>query len=270
MSEIRVSELVSVEQGSSPLILGQPHVGTAIPPRLLDQFNDLGRSVLDTDWWIDEIYSGLLPEATIVAGRLSRYVIDLNRDPGGASLYPGQNTTALCPVVDFEGRSIYRSGLEPDEEEIERRRRNLHQPYHSIMEREIERLRARHDNVLLFDCHSIRSRLPFLFEGELPLINVGTDSGGSCDPLLEAAMVETCVAWAGEEQVAVNGRFRGGWTTRYYGRPSEGVHTVQLELAQRSYMKENPSGRHSGRANAIRELLRTLLGCLETVTAGLD
>ena len=105
--------LIEITRGNSPLVLGLPHTGTDIPDDCLARLNDTGRAMADTDWHIDRLYAGLEPNVTTVRTPIHRYVIDVNRDPTGESLYPGQNTTGLCPTTDFDGRPIYRNGQIP-------------------------------------------------------------------------------------------------------------------------------------------------------------
>ncbi|MDH6257510.1 N-formylglutamate deformylase [Bradyrhizobium sp. BR13661] len=228
---------VEVHQGDGPIILGMPHPGTFIEDEVARHLNKTGLGITDTDWHVPRLYEGLLPGVTIVRATFHRYVIDANRDPSGASLYPGQNTTGLCPLTDFDGRPIYRAGVEPGPEEIERRRLKYHAPYHAALAAEIARVKARHGVAILYDCHSIRSRIPFLFDGLLPDFNIGTNNTTSCHPVIEAAVRDVCVRADGFTSI-VNGRFRGGWTTRHYGHPKNGVHAIQMELAQLSYMRE--------------------------------
>lgn len=256
---------VAVTTGSSPVILGQPHGGTHLPPELAERLNERGRDLADTDWHIHQLYDGLLPEATVVQATFSRYVIDANRDPSGVSLYPGQNTTGLCSTVDFEGEPIYRDGTEPDEAEIEQRRQTYHAAYDAALAEQIERVRKQHGIVLLFDCHSIRSRLPFLFEGQLPDFNLGTNNGTTCALEIEQAALAVCSAAEGFTSV-LNGRFKGGWSTRHYGNPVNGVHAIQLELSQITYMEEvTPWSYRRDRAGSLRPHLKSLLTRLEDV-----
>ena len=231
---------VTVIAGDGPLVLGQPHVGTMIPPEVSVALNDLGRSVPDTDWWIGELYADIARRtgATVVRQDISRYVIDVNRDPSGVSLYPGQNTTTLCPTTTFDAEPIYRDGAAPDAAEVARRRQTYFEPFHAAMAAAIERTRIRHGYCVLYDCHSIRSVVPNLFPGTLPVFNIGTNDGRSCDAAVTAAAVSAAEA-SGLSFVA-NGRFKGGWITRHYGAPDRGVHAVQMELAQSAYMLESP------------------------------
>jgi formiminoglutamase len=221
-----------VHRAETPLILAFPHGGADIPSHLLDDFRSRWWAVRDADWHIRALYDGLA-DATLVWTDVSRSVIDCNRDPSGASLYPGQATTDLCPTDTFDGEPLYRDGRAPDVAA----RRPWFDAYHAAIAAEIARLRARHDRVVLYDCHSIRSRVPRLFDGDLPELNIGTDMGRTCDPALSDAVLAAC---EGRSHV-LNGRFRGGWTTRHYGRPEEGVHAIQMEIAMRAYLRE-PEG----------------------------
>lgn len=228
---------LSIERSDSPLILAFPHGGTAMPSDIRERMVSDWRARKDADWRIAELYAGLA-EATRISTSISRSVIDLNRDPSGAPLYPGQATTGLCPLTTFDGEPLYREGEEPDEAEIAARRERWFDPYHAALAAEIARLKRLHNRVVLYDCHSIRSRISRLFSGDLPEMNVGANGGTSAAPALVAAIEKECAA-SGRSYV-VDGRFRGGWTTRHYGRPESGVHAVQMEIACRAYLVEPP------------------------------
>lgn len=259
-----------VIRGDSPVVLAQPHTGTHLAPALRARLNPRGQGLADTDWHIDRLYDGLLEGATVVRARFHRYVIDANRDPGGVSLYPGQNTTALCPLTDFDGRPIWSEGQEPSTDEIEARRQDYHAPYHAALRAELDRAMASHGVAVLFDCHSIRSHIPFLFEGRLPHFNVGTDNGTTCAPVIEAAVTGICRQAQGYDTV-LNGRFKGGWTTRHYGQPHEGIHAIQMELAQRCYLDEAPPWTYRlDLAEHIRPHLRTILAELDRLARSGD
>ncbi len=255
--------MIEVTRGNSPLILGLPHTGTDIPADCLGALNDTGRAMADTDWHIEKLYAGLVDGATSVRTPIHRYVIDVNRDPSGISLYPGQNTTGLCPTTDFDGRTIYLAGQEPDAAEIARRTAAYHAPYHTTLAAEIARIKALHGFAILYDCHSIRSEIPFLFDGTLPDFNIGTNSGASCAPMIETLVHSRVQAAAGYTSI-LNGRFKGGWTTRHYGHPSGGVHAIQMELAQRTHITEAPPWAiDRPRFDALREHLRAILTDLQ-------
>ncbi|MCW0180514.1 MAG: N-formylglutamate deformylase [Zavarzinia sp.] len=259
---------VKVTQGDAPVILGQPHGGTFVPEDIFARLNETGRAITDTDWHIDRLYDGLLPGATVVHANVHRYVIDANRDPSGRSLYPGQNTTGLVPETDFDGRPIWRDGQAPDAAEVERRRLAFHAPYHAALAAEVARLRAIHPVVVVYDCHSIRSDIPFLFDGRLPVFNIGNNAGATCSAaMLEAvAGIAAAAARDGLDHV-VNGRFRGGWTTRHYGRPETGVHALQMELGQRAYLTDEaaPWTFDTAKAATLRIHLRDMLTAIETI-----
>jgi N-formylglutamate deformylase len=222
------------------------------------QLNDAGRGLADTDWHIDRLYAGLLPEATTVTATFHRYVIDANRDPAGVSLYPGQNTTTLVPETDFDGQAIWQT--HPSLAAISERLQAFHAPYHEALAAQIARVKALHGFVILYDCHSIRSRIPFLFDGILPDFNIGTDSGRSCAAIIEEGVASVCAA-AGDYTFIRNGRFKGGWTTRHYGQPRDGVHAIQMELAQATYLdREAPPFDYSdAKAGRLRQHLHAIL-----------
>ena len=256
---------VIVERRDKPLIVSIPHAGTDLldfGPAFIDPW--LARK--DADWLLNELYDFVGPlGATVLRTKLSRSIIDVNRDPSGLSLYPGQATTELVPTTTFDGEPLYRAGCAPDMSEIDERRLLFFEPYHVALSGEIARLRETFKRVALFDAHSIRSRIPRLFEGELPMFNLGTNSGASCDPGLREG-VAGVLAKSGESMV-VDGRFKGGFITRAYGRPREGVEALQLELACRAYMSEPvrptadnwPAPIDDARARLTRATLRRVL-----------
>jgi formiminoglutamase len=230
---------LKIHRGTAPLIIAFPHTGTDIPVEIEEHFVSPWLARKDADWWIDQLYdfaAGL--GATTVRTRISRSVIDVNRDPSGASLYPGQATTELCPTTTFDGEPLYASVV-PHETNIAWRRARFFDPYHEAIETEIARLRAIHPKVVLYDAHSIRSHVPRLFDGELPQFNIGTNGGTTCAPALRSAVEAACAATPWSQ--VTDGRFRGGWTTRHYGRPERGVHAIQMELACRGYVDEPAS-----------------------------
>ena len=230
---------LQIRRGQAPLIISFPHAGTEIPDAIEKRLVSPWLARKDTDWWVRRLYDfaeGL--DATLIATDMSRTVIDVNRDPSGSSLYPGQATTDLCPVTTFDGEALYQAGREPSDAQIADRRRRYFDPYHAALAGEIDRLRQSHGKVVLYDAHSIRSSVPRLFDGMLPHFSLGTDNGRTCAPELTTSLEAIC-AGSGLTWVS-NGRFRGGWTTRHYGNPSAGIHAVQMELACRTYMDEPP------------------------------
>jgi formiminoglutamase len=240
MNESPHSAWLSIHHGDAPLVVSFPHTGTEIPPDIESQLVSPWLACKDTDHWVDVLYDFAHEMgATTIRTSLSRTVIDVNRDPSGATLYPGQTTTGLCPLETFDGEPLYKSGAEPGPAETQRRRASYFDPYHAALAFELERKRARHDCVVLYDAHSIRSRIPRLFDGELRQFNIGTNNGASCDPALTSAIEAICDA--SDFARVTNGRFRGGWITRRCGNPTVNIHAVQMELAMRGYLRE-PEG----------------------------
>ncbi len=256
-------DVFSVQPGDGPIVLGQPHGGTFVPDEIAARLSENGRGLADTDWQINRLYDGLIDGATVVQSHVHRYVIDCNRDPKGVSLYPGQNTTTLVPLTDFDGRAIWRDGQVPSKDEIESRRQAFHAPYHAALENELQRVKAKHGYAILFDCHSIRSRIPFLFNGTLPAMNIGTDGGATCAGEIESITYE--FAASSPYSTVLNGRFRGGWTTRHYGRPEEHQHAIQMELAQSTYLSTEtpPWDFDTRKANRLRPWLRDILNAIQ-------
>jgi formiminoglutamase len=228
---------LTIRRGSAPLVLSIPHAGIEIPSDLESRLVSPRLARKDTDWWLDRLYDlAAARETTVVHTAIARTVIDVNRDPSGRSLYPGQATTELCPSTTFDGEPLYHGGEVPSPAEIERRKSRWFVPYHEALSAELERLRGAHDQVVLFDAHSIRSSVPRLFDGILPHFNIGTNGGVSCAGELTHAVEAACDATSFSR--VTNGRFRGGWITRHYGKPQDGVHAIQFEIACRSYLPE--------------------------------
>jgi N-formylglutamate deformylase len=237
---VSAREWLAVHHGAAPLIVSFPHTGTEIPAGLESRLVSPWLARKDADHWVDVLYDfahGL--GATTIRTALSRTVVDVNRDPSGASLYPGQATTGLCPIETFAGEALYPPGGEPDATEIARRRADYFDPYHHALRTAIDHARESHAAVVVYDAHSILSRSPRLFDGELPQFNIGTDNGTTCAPALTAAIEAICDR-SGMSRVT-NGRFRGGWIARHYGKPQNGIHAIQMELAMRGYLQE-PTG----------------------------
>ena len=259
---------VEIRRGDGPVVLGLPHTGTFVPDEIFARLTPLGRTLGDTDWHIDRLYDGLIEGVTTVRANFHRYVIDANRDPSGASLYPGQNTTGLVPMTDFDGEALWLDA--PDAAEIEARRLACHAPYHAALKAELQRVRDIHGVAILYDCHSIRSHIPFLFEGTLPDFNIGTNNGATCAPVIEAIVAGIC-AGAEDYSSVLNGRFKGGWTTRHYGRPADRIHAIQMELAQSTHLATEalPFDYDPARAERLRVHLKTILTSLADIAPSL-
>ncbi len=255
---------VEVKQGNSPIVLGLPHTGTFVPDDILSNLNEQGKILADTDWHVHQLYDDLLSDVTTVRATFHRYVIDANRSPEDESLYPGQNTTGLVPTTDFDGEPIWFEN--PSSDAVQDRLQTYHRPYHEALRSELNRVHAIHGIAILYDCHSIRSNIPFLFEGTLPDFNIGTDTGQTCAPEIETCVTEICAKAEGYTSIN-NGRFKGGWTTRHYGKPENGFHAIQMELAQSTHLEnEQPPFDYSvEKAGNLRVHLSEILESLESL-----
>jgi N-formylglutamate deformylase len=250
----------TLKRGTTPLLISMPHVGTELPEELAARMIPVARAVPDTDWHLKELYN-FADElgATVIAARYSRYVIDLNRPPDNASLYPGRDTTSLCPLDTFDNEALYLPGQQPTEQEVAQRRDRYWQPYHDALASEIDKLHAQHGRVWLWDAHSIRSVLPRFFEGRLPDLNFGTADGHSCAPQSSQRVIDAANLATAYKSV-LNGRYKGGYITRKYGDPARGVQAIQLEMAQVAYMDETPPfSFDEKKATALRPYLREMV-----------
>jgi N-formylglutamate deformylase len=252
-------DIFTLHQGTAPLLVSVPHDGTRLPADIAARLTGSARRVPDTDWHIARLYAFARDlGASMIVTLHSRYGVDLNRAADDVSLYPGQNTTGLCPIVQFTGEPLYLEGGEPDEAEVRARVDRYWRPYHDALRDELARIRAMHGRAVLWEGHSIRGELPFLFDGRLPDLNLGTAGGTSCTPALQARL-ERVLASQGDYDFVANGRFKGGHITRHYGDPANGIDAVQLEISQRAYMDEDSYAYDEGKAARVQALVRRLL-----------
>lgn len=253
--------IVTLEQGTIPLLISIPHGGEYLPEEFARRITPAARKIADTDWHLSRLYDfARAMGASMLRANYSRYVIDVNRPNDGAALYPGQTTTTLCPVTSFHGEPLYLDPADqPDAAETEQRVATYWQPYHDTMQTELARMRSQHPHVLLWEAHSIASVLPYLFEGRLPDLNIGTFSGAACAPALREAAI--AAASASPFEWVVDDRFKGGYITRLYGQPTQGVHAVQLEMTQCMYMDETePFAYREDLADRVLPTLRDMVG----------
>ena len=252
-------EIFTLHQGTAPLLVSVPHDGTFVPDEIAQRLTPAARRVPDTDWHIARLYAFARElGASMIVPTHSRYVVDLNRSEDDVSLYPGQNTTGLCPVVRFSGEPVYLQGREPTPDEIAERVERYWRPYHQALRMELDRLRAVHGRAVLWEGHSIRGELPFLFQGRLADMNLGTAAGTSCSPALQQRL-EAVLAGQEEFDSVVNGRFKGGHITRHYGDPASGIEAVQMETSQRAYMDEASFAYNEAKAARAQAFIRRLL-----------
>jgi N-formylglutamate deformylase len=252
-------DIYRLDRGTAPLLISLPHDGSHIPDDIAARMHPAARRSPDTDWHVARLYAPLAQAlgASLLHPLASRYVVDLNRPADGHALYPGKRETGLVSTIGFDGEPLYREG-EPDAAEVQRRVNDYWHPYHAALQQELARLRALHGRVVLWEGHSIRSRVPMLFDGRLPDLNLGTADGASCSPSLQHRL-ESVLRAQERFDFAVNGRFKGGYITRQYGRPNDGVEAVQLEMTQCNYMDEESFAWDEGKAAILRAAIEPLL-----------
>lgn len=250
----------SLQRGRVPLLISLPHDGSDIPDDISKRMQPAARRSPDTDWHVGRLYQPLAETlgASVLKPTASRYVVDLNRPADGHALYPGQRETGLVPTIGFDGEPLYFEGHAPNTAEVQRRIIEFWQPYHQALTEELSRLCKEHGRAVLWEGHSICSRVPMLFDGRLPDFNLGTATGESCAPDLQAPL-QDCLASQSRFSIAVNGRFKGGYITRHYGRPAAGLQAVQLELVQLNYMDEESFAYDEARASEVQALIGRLL-----------
>ncbi len=260
-----MNNFFTLHQGTRPLLVSVPHAGTSIPSEMHSLYSDRALEVEDTDWFLGEIYAFAKElGASFIKPVYSRFVVDLNRPPENTPMYPGVNNTELCPTRFFTGEAIYKNGCEPDENEIQKRVDKYWRPYHQALAAELARIKAEHGHAILWDGHSIRSELPWLFDGRLPSLNFGTVNATSCAPSLRSRIAQEATRQDQFDHV-MDGRFKGGYITRQYGQPTGGIHSVQLEMVWDCYMQERrPFELDPVRMQRLLPVLRALLvACID-------
>ncbi|WP_394171806.1 N-formylglutamate deformylase [Thalassotalea litorea] len=232
--------IFQLQQGSQPLLISMPHNGIEIPDDIRQTMTAAGLNVADTDWDLDRLYAfAKALGAYVIVPTYSRYVIDLNRSPDGANLYPGADSTELCPTTNFQRQPLYKTDMQPSEAEIRRRVATFWQPYHQAVADTLAEIQKIHGKALLLEAHSICSEVPRFFDGQLPDFNFGTNQGKSCSQALHQQLER--MDFSPYSQV-IDGRFKGGYITRAYANLDKHIETVQLELSQRTYMNEALDG----------------------------
>lgn len=254
-----MSKIFTLRRGALPLLVSMPHSGEQLGP-YSERMTAAAQRIADTDWHLPMLYDFLTDMGvSVLVANFSRYVVDLNRDPAGTSLYPGQNVTELCPTSTFAEEALYLEGETPDEAEVDQRIETYWQPYHRALMQELNRMKVEHGYALLWDAHSIASRVPRFFEGKLPDFNLGTNDGASSGRGLGEVLLSAAEK-APNYSAVLNGRFKGGYITRRYGKPQYNIHAVQLELSQATYMNEAyPFDYDADKAGDVAVPVRTLI-----------
>ncbi|MBU9821636.1 N-formylglutamate deformylase [Rahnella sp. BCC 1045] len=255
----RITDPYHFIPGTAPILISIPHAGTHLTPEVASGLSDAALPLSDTDWHIPKLYDfARALGASILVGQYSRFVIDLNRPSDDKPLYTTA-TTGLYPDTLFDGRATFKPGMTPTGAQRQQYLDEIWQPYHQKIQSELARMKQEFGYALLFDAHSIASVIPRLFDGQLPDLNLGTNSGESCAPALSEILEKTCQQQTRFTHV-LNGRFKGGYITRAYGQPENNVHAVQLELAQVNYMEEiEPFSYSEDKASELQALLKPLL-----------
>ena len=251
------------EQGQIPLLVSMPHSGIHIPADIQEQLTPVSQLLSDTDWHLPLLYN-MLQElgASHIQAKCSRYVIDLNRSSDDVNLYPGQDTTGLCPIDTFDKQPLYLNSNHPTKTDVQRRVSLYWEPYHQKIQEELKRMRNQYGIAILWDAHSIASQVPRFFDGKLTDLNFGTADQKSCSLSLQSAIENSLKNTSDAVQFShiFNGRFKGGYITRQYGKPEENIHAIQLEMSQCLYMDESiPYGYREDLAKQIQPVLKTLL-----------
>ncbi len=250
-----------LQRGDARLIVSVPHAGIHIPAHINTRLRPIGQKIIDTDWHVDKLYDFVTNlGVTLLVATHSRTVVDLNRDPAGTKLYPGQPETTVCPTETFNGDPLY-ADTPPTAQDIAERIETYWRPYHLALRQELDRIKELHGSAILLDAHSIRQSVPRLFAGKLPDLNYGTNAGAAADAALVARAMHA-TANRGFSQV-LDGRFRGGHITRHYGNPAAGIHAIQLEMAQTTYLDEsNPETYQPALAAPLIATLKNLVEAL--------
>ncbi len=256
---------VQLPQGPRvPLLLSIPHCGTMIPQDLRDQYKpDFIHKPDDTDWFVDQLYD-FAPSLgiTTISAVYSRWVIDLNRDPENKPLYSdGRIITSLCPSTNFLGEALYLDERPSvHEAETQRRLQLYYWPYHEKLDALLDDLKSEFGKVLLWECHSIRQRVPTISSEKLPDLILGDVDGESASP----AIIETAYNCLKESSYSLshNFPFKGGYITRKYGLPLKNQQAIQLEMTKINYMDDTETSFHPNKAEQMKALLKTTLGLL--------
>lgn len=247
-------------KGRVPLLISMPHNGQEIPSDIAKKMTAQAQTVPDTDWYKDKLYDFAVEiGAYILMPKYNRYVIDLNRNPNGVDLYPGANSTELCPTTAFDLTPLYLDGYTPDKQEINRRIGLYWQPYHQAIKDTLAGMKQQFGKAVLLEAHSILSHVPRFFDGRLPDFNFGNADGKSCSENMLSRVKSLDYS---PYTMVSNGRFKGGFITREYGKPQDNIHGLQLELSQITYMNEATHEYNESLALQVKPKLKALVECL--------
>ncbi|MGL1957588.1 MAG: N-formylglutamate deformylase [Colwellia sp.] len=252
-----------LSKGKVGVLISMPHNGQEIPAEIAATMTVEGKKVADTDWFIDRLYDFAQALGIyVIKPKYSRYVIDLNRGIDGVNLYPGANSTELCPTTAFDLSPLYLDEKQPSNDEIQQRITHYWQPYHQAITETLADLKQEFGKVVLLDAHSILSHVPRFFSGKLPDFNFGTVDDNQ-DISCAAELINSVKQLNFFPYTSIiNGRFKGGYITRAYGDPTNNIHAIQLELSQSTYMNEPSDHYNDVNAAQVKKKLQEFVECL--------
>ncbi len=250
--------VIEPKQPIVPIILSVPHCGTDFPDEIRNDYvPEMMAAPDDTDWFVHQLYNFATELGiTIIHAKYSRWAIDLNRDPESAPLYDdGRIITGLTTTTDFFGKSIYISDDRiPDQKEVERRLTEYYWPYYNKIQDLLDERLATFGKALLWDAHSIRHFVPTIRKEIFPDMILGNNDETTAHPeLIETALHGLT---SGKFGVNHNTPFKGGHITRYFGKPEQNIHALQLEMNKILYMDDEERNFHEERANEMRAVLK--------------
>jgi len=237
--------------GLSPFIFAVPHSGRFYPPDFVARAQQKGAALRRSeDAFVDDLFDKITDfGGTLLVATHARAYLDLNRagdelDPAmfsprldPASVNLSQRVKAglgLIPGFVAEGKPLY-SGPLPARE-AEKRRNEIHTPYHACLKRLLEERRERFGVAYLIDCHSMPSEAGRRRRSTAPHIVLGDSWGAACDRDI-TSLAEELFIGAGF-QVRRNVPYSGGYTTVHYGKPRSNIHALQIEINRAVYMDE--------------------------------
>lgn len=254
---MKIFSIIKPTKKRIPIVVSVPHCGTQFPKEVSDQFNQtVIQNPSDTDWFVDKLYD-FAPSLgiTMITAIISRCVIDLNRDPESKPLYnDGRIITALCPTHTFLGQPLYSDcRLEVEKKEVERRLHAYYFPYHRQLQTLLDDVKSEFGKVLLWDCHSVKQFVPTIYKEKFPDLILGDADGQSASP----TSIEVAYRTLGANTYSLthNHPFKGGYITRYFGRPLQNQEALQLEMSKINYMDDSESHYHQPRADKMRSHL---------------
>ncbi|MGD0679266.1 MAG: N-formylglutamate amidohydrolase [Polyangiaceae bacterium] len=245
-------ERIDPTDAETPVIVEVPHAGLDLAAPFLEPLAAPARSIArDADLYVDALYGDAAAEgATVLVARASRYAIDLNRsevDIDAEVVEGGRADVRLHHGLVWRTTSDGERALTRrlSTAELTERLETVWRPYHQELRGIVERKRARFGLAVILAAHSMPSI-------ERPGRQSSRDSDDSPDHRADVVpgsrgrksaapqFIDAVDAHARRQGWSVrhDEPYAGGYTTQFYGRPADGVHAVQVELARRLYLDE--------------------------------